>query len=592
MKNSRILLLLYLISLSVFAQTPDTIYVPDDNLRYFLVNHDLDHGTDYGIIDNGDSTIGVLNLENVDTLIIGDVPGSSPKNTIGIKDFLYLEYLQLIHFVGSDLQFNNHSKINSIVVDGGYTDKISISQCNEFNKIHFFKNNTVKLFINNCESFSRFTLDDSGVDTANFNNCPNLYGVSFESNEGIDELTLTNCSNLNSISSEGNINNLIIENCLAITTLKLTPVYGVGVQNLIYDTLKNIQNLSINKAPTGIGNVSNNMNFPRLKHLNFGEIGYSSPSNLLTEIDLSICDSLQYIALMENLLTRLDISNCKNVGTLLTILNPLPIIYISESFNPTQVEKDYYTQLAVLRDTVSNPIVYATQTGAYELGQTGAIVNIVTYNGGEGTLLANTQSDPTIVGSLPVGIKTIRSEKYWVIEESELSDYEYNLILDLSSIDSLDIDSCEVLFRQNDTRPWIRVTDLADTVETVAHFKIINGLTQFGEFAVSDNTEPVSVEKEEEIIPEEYSLEQNYPNPFNPSTTINFALPRRSHVKLTVFNNRGELVSEMVNGDLLAGYHSVSFDGTLISSGVYYYQLRAESSEGNFVQTRKLVLLK
>jgi hypothetical protein len=97
------------------------------------------------------------------------------------------------------------------------------------------------------------------------------------------------------------------------------------------------------------------------------------------------------------------------------------------------------------------------------------------------------------------------------------------------------------------------------------------------------SVDPVTVE-----LPREYQLEQNYPNPMNPSTTINYTLPNRSHVTLTVFNTLGQSVSTLVNGDMEAGYHEVKFDGGGLASGVYFYRLSA----GGFVNTRKLTILK
>jgi hypothetical protein len=89
-------------------------------------------------------------------------------------------------------------------------------------------------------------------------------------------------------------------------------------------------------------------------------------------------------------------------------------------------------------------------------------------------------------------------------------------------------------------------------------------------------------------IPGQYALSQNYPNPFNPSTTIQYALPSRSQVTLTIYNTLGQIVRELVNGEMEAGYHSVEFDGSNLASGVYLYRMQA----GSFVQTRKLILLR
>jgi hypothetical protein len=65
------------------------------------------------------------------------------------------------------------------------------------------------------------------------------------------------------------------------------------------------------------------------------------------------------------------------------------------------------------------------------------------------------------------------------------------------------------------------------------------------------------------------ALDQNYPNPFNPATTIQYALPSRSHVALTIFNTLGQIVRELVNGEMEAGYHSVNFDARLSALRVY-----------------------
>jgi hypothetical protein len=96
------------------------------------------------------------------------------------------------------------------------------------------------------------------------------------------------------------------------------------------------------------------------------------------------------------------------------------------------------------------------------------------------------------------------------------------------------------------------------------------------------------VSQSENPIPVGYEISQNYPNPFNPTTTIRYSLPHASHVNLTVFNMLGQIVDELVNGEIDAGYHEVRFDGTGLASGVYYYRLRA----GDFAQTRKLLLLR
>ena len=85
-----------------------------------------------------------------------------------------------------------------------------------------------------------------------------------------------------------------------------------------------------------------------------------------------------------------------------------------------------------------------------------------------------------------------------------------------------------------------------------------------------------------------YSLEQNYPNPFNPSTTINYGLKEKSNVRIILLNSLGEEIAVLVNEGQDKGYHKVEFDGSKLSSGVYFYQIKA----GNFINTKKMILLR
>ena len=96
-----------------------------------------------------------------------------------------------------------------------------------------------------------------------------------------------------------------------------------------------------------------------------------------------------------------------------------------------------------------------------------------------------------------------------------------------------------------------------------------------------------SVEVDFETV-KEYSLSQNYPNPFNPSTEINYTLTKSGNVTLKVYNLLGSEIATLVNGFMEAGKHSVKFDANDITSGIYFYTIKAD----NFTSTRKMILMK
>ncbi len=94
-------------------------------------------------------------------------------------------------------------------------------------------------------------------------------------------------------------------------------------------------------------------------------------------------------------------------------------------------------------------------------------------------------------------------------------------------------------------------------------------------------------------LPEKFELSQNYPNPFNPITSIRYALPEQSMVKLTIYDMLGKEVINLVNKVEKAGFKSVDWNGLnqhgqLVSTGIYFYRIQA----GNFSQIRKMIFIK
>jgi hypothetical protein len=89
-------------------------------------------------------------------------------------------------------------------------------------------------------------------------------------------------------------------------------------------------------------------------------------------------------------------------------------------------------------------------------------------------------------------------------------------------------------------------------------------------------------------LPTDFGLEQNYPNPFNPATNIMYTVPGREYINLTVYNILGEKIATLVDEEKAPGKYTVTFDGSRLPSGVYFYRVHA----GRFNETREMVLVK
>lgn len=141
-------------------------------------------------------------------------------------------------------------------------------------------------------------------------------------------------------------------------------------------------------------------------------------------------------------------------------------------------------------------------------------------------------------------------------------------------IDSLSSGTYEVICNRlgfySGVRPFQLTTFSVDTIDFVLSILL------------------VSIEPNENNIPELYWLSQNYPNPFNPLTNIKFGLPEQSNVKLTVYDILGREVGRLLDKELKAGEYDVTWDASALASGVYFYRLEA----GKYVETRKMVLVK
>lgn len=106
------------------------------------------------------------------------------------------------------------------------------------------------------------------------------------------------------------------------------------------------------------------------------------------------------------------------------------------------------------------------------------------------------------------------------------------------------------------------------------------------QFLASSGPMPVSIPEDERPIA--VMLEQNYPNPFNLSTNISFSLPDDQHVSLTIYDITGRKVTRLVDTEYPSGTHTIAFNSSNLSSGMYVYRLRTQGS----VKTKKMLLVK
>jgi hypothetical protein len=93
---------------------------------------------------------------------------------------------------------------------------------------------------------------------------------------------------------------------------------------------------------------------------------------------------------------------------------------------------------------------------------------------------------------------------------------------------------------------------------------------------------------DDRLTAKDFTLRQNYPNPFNPSTTIIYELQQSTTVTLTIYDMYGQMVGQLVNSTQQTGTHKVQFDGSTLSSGVYYYELQTRET----TITKKMMLVR
>lgn len=174
----------------------------------------------------------------------------------------------------------------------------------------------------------------------------------------------------------------------------------------------------------------------------------------------------------------------------------------------------------------------------------------------------------------------------------------------IDDLGSLDIDSVESGIKISGnasledyqdairTAYYINNNEVSEKADTLKEFTITVYSGAFASEAVVRYVEVldhIMTSNDDELgLPKEFSLRQNYPNPFNPSTNIEFALPEQAEVTLKVYNLLGREISTLVSGRMSAGNHKIEFNASGLSTGLYFYRIKA----GSFMQTKKMMLIK
>jgi len=219
----------------------------------------------------------------------------------------------------------------------------------------------------------------------------------------------------------------------------------------------------------------------------------------------------------------------------------------------------------------------------------GVEMNLATVSASEGKFTEAFSQWSTVfsASACPVKLKPqINFNRAWVYDEmdslSQALTYYGRVIADTNASDRLKAKAY--------VGRGVTLAKQGNKVGAIADFQQAIVLDRYGAGVLAQqNISLTGVPSEpKDFLPLEFALEQNYPNPFNPSTTIEFALPSRAHVTLTLFNTLGQVVREVVNEEKEAGYYEVPFNAEGLASGVYFYRLKA----GTFVETRKMVIVR
>ncbi|MBP9192949.1 MAG: T9SS type A sorting domain-containing protein, partial [Ignavibacteria bacterium] len=249
----------------------------------------------------------------------------------------------------------------------------------------------------------------------------------------------------------------------------------------------------------------------------------------------------------------------------------------------------------ILLDSAENGLSRWTSSGGWGLST--SLPHSGTYSFSDsptGSYSNTTTRSLTLTVPLNVSASPVLKLSYWYKHTIDTLDNAY---VDISNDNGVTWTSPR--YYNKTANSWIReVIDISSIAGGSTSLKIrfsliSNGSVTADGIYIDDikltgyNVTPTGIVNNNEI-PAQYSLSQNYPNPFNPNTVINYQIKNQENVSIKIYDMLGKVVMTLVNENQTAGNYSVSFDGSRLSSGLYYYKLQS----GDFSDTKKMLLVK
>jgi hypothetical protein len=255
------------------------------------------------------------------------------------------------------------------------------------------------------------------------------------------------------------------------------------------------------------------------------------------------------------------------------------------------------------RIRLTNSVPFAAATADLAFKFTGYSTIILAFLGGSGnntttditangTFVGLPPSGPLVNPVLPVELSSFTSAAQgrsvvlnWSTKTEKNSDrFEVERSL-ATSTDWSTVGSVKAAVLSNSTKNYSYTDTKLQSGKYQYRLKMVDN---DGSFSYS------SVEGAEVAVPKDFTVSQNYPNPFNPTTKIDYQVPVDAKVIMEVYSITGQKVMQLVNQQMSAGYYTVDFGASKLSSGVYIYRLTASdlATGHNFSSIKKMMLLK